>query len=211
MNAVNPVFALNNVLLYLLENMSQMQQWHQDLVKPIAAREERARPSSMRFWPPREVPSVPNGATPPTRPRWAPSALGRPKATLSWRVTRGPAILDPDWTTRLGLTATRSPSRCHHAVVTNRRQPNRPQQSPPRQNDPMFVWARGAGPTSREHTRPLWPLLKDHHGCSTTGTRADCWRTLLASWTAAQVKTHPLPASSISVDVNRVDLLCFLK
>lgn len=170
--------------IVLLENMTQMQQWHPDSLKPTAVRVERARPSLMRFYPPREAPSVPNGVTPSTRPRWAPSALAPPRMTPSLGFSRGPVHLQMAWRIRLDSTVMRNPSRCRLAVATSHHLPSRPLQSLLWQKGQACLWTWGAGPASREDLS-LWPPPEGHHGCPMTGTSPHCWRIQLGSSTAA--------------------------
>lgn len=151
------------------ENMTQMQQWHPDLVKPTAAR-ERARPSLTRFCLQRDVPLVPNGETPPTRQRWAPSVLVPPRVTLSWRYIRSPARVAMAWRIHLGLTVMKNPSQCHLGLAASHHLQSPRQQSLPRQNGRVFLWTQEASPASRE-VPTVWPLLKGSHGWPVTGAK----------------------------------------
>lgn len=167
----------------LSENMTQMQQWHLDLVKPTAARAVRARPSLTKFSPPREAPWAPNGVTPPTRPRWAQSVLALPRMTQSWRCIRGPVHAGTVWMTHLGLTVMKNPSPCHPGAGASRLPPSQPQQSRPRQNDLECPRIQGAGPASREHLRPSRGRWTTPFGSSTAAVPAQVIHSLLRlSW-----------------------------
>lgn len=164
--------------------MNQMQQWHPDLGKPTVAREERARPSSTKFCPRKEAPSAQNGATPPTKPRWAPSGWELPGTTRSWRFTRSPAPLGTTWTIRSASTATRSPNPWRRGRAAGRRHPSRLLPSPHRRRDRAFRWRRGAGPAFMEAPTARRQL----HGVPVMWISRWCWRTQPGSSTTPPQK-----------------------